>query len=85
MSRYFLCRQCNGLAYRTQHEPADGRLLVKAERRWCRAGCTWGAEGEKPKGMHWRTFNRLSEAAEQAWAGSFNTARITRFLERAGG
>lgn len=58
--RSFLCRRCLGLAYRTQHEQADGRLLLKAERIWRRLGCDFGDEPQRPKGMHRRTFERLS-------------------------
>lgn len=83
--RYFACRRCNGLAYRTQQEKPDGRALIKAERIWRRAGCAFGGdEGEKPKGMHWRTFDRLMAAAEEAYAASWNCGRVARLLSRAG-
>ena len=82
--RRFRCRSCNGLAYRTQHEKPDGRLLIKAERLWKRAGCEFGGDdAERPKGMHRSTFSRLMGRAEEAYAGSWNTPRIARMLAKA--
>ena len=60
--RLFACRHCKGLAYASQRESDDDRAARRAERIRKRLG--WipgflnGPEG-KPKGMHWRTFNRL--------------------------
>jgi hypothetical protein len=82
-SRRFLCRRCNGLAYRTQQGRAHGRQLIKAERLWKRAGLEFGGDGEKPKWMHWRTFNRLFERAGEAYMASWNNPRFQRLLEKA--
>lgn len=58
----FACRRCYGLAYRCQRETPDDRATRQAEKiRW-RLGWEAGilsGEGRKPKGMHWRTFDRL--------------------------
>ena len=82
--RSFACRRCSGLAYQTQHESPDGRLLLKAQRIWERLGCEFGEEEpEKPKGMHWRTFERLTEAADMAYLESFHTGRMARMLAKA--
>lgn len=58
----FACRQCHRLAYRSQREAVDTRAIHKADKLRARLGWTPGIlnfpEG-KPKGMHWRTFNRL--------------------------
>jgi hypothetical protein len=83
MGRRFACRRCYGLAYRTQHEQPDGRLLLKAERIWRRLGCVFGDEPQRPKGMHRRTFQRLADAAAAAYMGSFNTGRLGQLLAKA--
>ena len=60
--RVFACRQCHQLAYRSQREASDDRATRRADTIRRRLG--WGAgilngNGWKPKGMHWRTFERL--------------------------
>jgi len=82
-NRRLACRRCHGLAYRTQHEQPDGRLLLKAERIWRRLGCAFGDEPKRPKGMHRRTFQRLADTAAAAYMGSFNTGRLGRLLAKA--
>lgn len=67
--RYFLCRHCYGLAYESQRESGEDRLMSRAHKIKRRLG---GRPGwaypwpEKPKGMHWRTYWRLTRKAEQA-------------------
>lgn len=58
----FACRHCYKLAYASQRERPDDRAARRADRIRDRLG--WGAgilngEGDKTKGMHWRTFERL--------------------------
>lgn len=58
----FACRHCHKLAYACQRETDDERAARRADAirrrlRW-QAGILNG-EGSKPKGMHWRTFERL--------------------------
>jgi hypothetical protein len=58
----FACRHCYQLAYASQRETPDGRATRRADRIRERLGWEAGilnGEGGKPKGMHWRTFNRL--------------------------
>lgn len=60
--RVFACRQCHQLAYRCQRESRDDRSARRAET--IRRRLNWvpgilNGEGWKPKGMHWRTFERL--------------------------
>lgn len=58
----FVCRHCRDLAYQSQREQVHDRLTRKADRIRDRLdwepGCLNGW-GPKPKGMHWKTFNRL--------------------------
>ncbi len=58
----FACRHCYKLAYASQRETVDDRAARRADRIRDRLGWEAGilnGEGDKPKGMHWRTFNRL--------------------------
>ena len=60
--RVFACRQCNRLAYRSQREADDDRATRRADKLRNRLGWEPGilnGHGWKPKGMHWRTFERL--------------------------
>ena len=60
--RVFACRQCNRLAYRSQREADDDRATRRADKLRKRLGWEPGilnGNGWKPKGMHWRTFERL--------------------------
>lgn len=60
--RVFACRQCNRLAYRSQREADDDRATRRADTIRRRLGWEPGilnGNGLKPKGMHWRTFERL--------------------------
>ncbi|MGX2042247.1 hypothetical protein ACWJKU_19275 [Methylocaldum sp. MU1018] len=72
----FACRHCHKLAYECQRETDDARAMRRADTIRQRLG--WGAgianpEGGKPKGMHWRTFERLKAEyaafANASWAG----------------
>ena len=56
------CRHCHQLAYPSQNEDRTGRAMWRAERIRAKLGWPPGAlDGwyDKPKGMHWRTFERL--------------------------
>ncbi len=72
----FACRQRYRLAYPSQRENWDGRARQRADRIRARLGWEPGilnGNGLKPKGMHWRTFARLSAEhdalVEQSLAG----------------
>ena len=61
-SGIFACRHCYKLAYASQRESCDDRAARRAGRIRDRLGWQPGilnGEGDKPKGMHWRTFERL--------------------------
>lgn len=56
--KVFACRHCHNLAYDCQREAAHSRLQSRALKIRDRLG--WKSDwGDKPKGMHWKTFARL--------------------------
>ncbi len=62
-SGLFSCRHCLQLAYISQRESTGYRAMRRANR--IRESLGWedgilNSAGNKPKGMHWRTFNRLN-------------------------
>ena len=67
----FACRHCHRLVYTCQRESDDGRAARRAgtlrERLGWRAGIL-NPSGTKPKGMHWRTYKRLT-AEHEAFVG----------------
>ncbi len=71
---YFRCRRCNGLKYETQYEPPFARAATRALKLRERLGGKGGIDTPfplKPKGMHWKTYDRLRDQAEElesAWA-----------------
>lgn len=71
---YFRCRRCNGLKYETQYEPPFARAATRALKIRERLGSKGGIDDpfpEKPRCMHWKTYERLVEADAQlqyAWA-----------------
>ena len=59
----FACRHCYRLAYPSQREKPGVRDIRRADRirnklGW-EPGITNGGDCGKPKGMHWRTYERL--------------------------
>ncbi len=79
---WFLCRHCYRLPYSTQQETYADRMRRKARKLRERIGASHNLMEpvwEKPRRMHWRTFERLArkeeaanEAATRAWAGQVN-------------
>jgi len=67
--RLFACRHCYRLAYASQLESAQQRGLWMSQKIRMRLGGSASMLGEfpeKPKGMHWRTYNRLRRMHDKA-------------------
>ena len=72
----FSCRKCYGLTYSSQYEASYQRAIDQADKLRTRVGGGRGAFDEepfppKPKGMHWRTYERLEDRYNElmnAWA-----------------
>lgn len=65
---YFRCRNCYGLKYDSQYERSWSRAIDKALKIRQKLGCDGGIDApfpEKPKGMHWKTYNQLVAEYEQ--------------------
>jgi hypothetical protein len=74
---HFASREALGLTYQVCREDVGARAQRRADKLWRRLG----PEGERPKGMHCRTYNRLGSAAEAAeslsWAAFlYRCARV---------
>jgi hypothetical protein len=84
------CRHCHDLAYRCQRESAEQRAARQANKVRRRLGWNAGIltpPGGKPKGMHWKTYARLtathSKHAQAALSHMAATiGSIQRQLER---
>lgn len=64
---HYRCRKCWNLAYQTQNEDPASRAIMKAGKLRKRLGgseCTEDPFPDKPKGMHWRTYERLRSKGE---------------------
>ena len=60
----FLCRRCKGLAYRSQTADYLNAALNKRERLEARLHNHNGLL-YRPKGMHWKTFDRINAALDR--------------------
>lgn len=82
----FACRKCQRLAYPSQSEAVGNRAHRAANNIRRRLGWKVGTanpEGDKPRGMHWSTFEKLhtryAKAARAAW---MDTARSLGMIPR---
>lgn len=78
----FACRYCHQLAYPSQREAFHDRAARKAD--GIRRKLDWepgiaNGHGPKPKGMHWRTFERLYTQHDD-----FERASLQAFMTRYG-
>jgi len=68
VGKYFLCRHCHNLTYSSQRQAKAFRLLDKAQKICRRLGannCNDLFGTPKPKGMHWRTYEKLVDEAQE--------------------
>jgi hypothetical protein len=84
VGRLFACRHCYRLAYTSQQESARDRGLWKAQKIRIRLG---GSAimldfPDKPKGMHWRTYDRLCRVHDAAEERSI--IGLIHFVEQLG-
>jgi len=64
---WFASRQAYGMAYRSQNEASHDRQATRAHQLRRKLGGTAGFDEpypEKPKGMHWKTYNRICDEIE---------------------
>lgn len=65
---HFRCRKCLNLAYSSQNESPMYRALSQAQKIRQRLGGSGSLDEafpDKPKGMHWRTYDCLRERSER--------------------
>lgn len=81
----FACRHCHQLAYPSQREKPFERQWRRADKIKARLG--WPEDpdlhyGMKPKGMHWKTYNRLVSKVDafETQAGKDCVAHMTDVL-----
>ena len=84
--RLFACRHCHKLNYDSQRESLGNRAMRRADTIRDRLGWQPGIAnppGDKPKGMHWRTYLRLmNEYHAFAHASWTDTARRLGLLNQ---
>jgi hypothetical protein len=81
--RLFACHHCYQLAYVSQQEPARRRGLRKSQKIRMRLGGSGNMLEDfpaKPKGMHWRTYERL--CCVYSAARKRSTIGLMRAMER---
>ena len=81
--RLFACRHCYRLAYASQQEPVHRRGLWKSQKIRMRWGGSPNMREEfpdKPKGMHWQTYERWRRIHDVADERS--TVSLMGFVER---
>jgi hypothetical protein len=74
----FACRSCYGLAYESQQQDLTGRAHLKAQKIRMRLGGSGSPADlfpDKPRGMHWQTYERLCEVHDLAEARSLTWRR----------
>ena len=82
--RIFACRHCYELAYPSQRETASDRAIRRADKIRQRLGWVRGIanfKGSKPKGMHWRTFERLEQEHDACVVGAITKWSGNHFPE----
>ena len=78
----FACRHCYQLAYDSQRETSHSRALSRAQAIRVKLGGTPAGDfPDKPKGMHWETYNRLCTEYEEAESRSWPPWLIRQILQ----
>jgi len=83
--RLFRCRICHGLSYASQFETPHFRVLSRAQKLRKRLGGSSDvseAFPPKPRGMHWRTYERLRDIhddLQERWAAGMMTWMLRSF------
>jgi hypothetical protein len=71
----FACRYCCGLAYESQHLATRDRLISLARKIRMQLGggpSLFDPFPDKPRGMHWSTYDRLRAQAQASEAHSYS-------------
>ncbi|MFY0609926.1 MAG: hypothetical protein JXQ99_00255 [Hyphomicrobiaceae bacterium] len=82
---YFRCRNCHGLKYESQYEDAVSRATSQRHKLRQRLGQSSSLDDpfpDKPKGMHWKTYQRLVERDEAL--GNIWISEVSYWLSRTG-
>ena len=83
-SAVFACRHCHGLAYSSQQESPRDRSVSQAQKLREQLGGSVNLLDdpfpEKPRGMHWRRYDRLRRRGEALEARA--NALLTHWLRR---
>lgn len=82
----FACRHCHNMAYSSQNEAPHYRMLHKAQKLHQKLGGSGATDDflPKPKGMHWRTFERKMDYIDRL-SGTADLAMyhsIMRYINR---
>jgi hypothetical protein len=82
-SKYYLCRHCNNLSYACRNESEAFRLLHKAQRindRLLGPAPPNQLLAGRPKGMHWKTYNKITHRIKLLDRQALNAA-VREFYE----
>jgi hypothetical protein len=82
--RYFACRHCYDLAYQSQREQPYERAMRKSHNIIKRMGGDPDDDfwPDKPRHMHWKTYNRLIDQAE--YYSDLSWGALERYLKYLG-
>lgn len=73
------CRTCHNLKYSTQYESPMASNLMQADKIHKRMNWVGGplnGQGDKPKGMHWKTYFKLVYQHQQRLEKAINSIEI---------
>jgi hypothetical protein len=78
--KWFRCRHCHRLPYASQQQSYADRMAAQARQGWKRLGASMSLfepvwPWQKPKGMHWRPFARLTAREQRYYQASLLALR----------